>query len=583
MRGVWTNSATAMWCGLVVMGLVGSDCWAADSAGNGRQRASFWRSGGIYAGGCFDGVLGKLNAFRAHPDGNINDRLRASRVKGLINVVQLDYDRRWGGDREDALKKINEWLKRTDLSLVDAVHLSEEQAYNAADWLDPLYDAIKAHDPKLPVYVWPSFPLGPLAKADGYVYDAYGLGYTESRRKLMQFLRTGKPLIVCVDASGYSDYRAAREQLMVCHEFNIPVFYFAADNGSGSYNNWYGKSTAALSACRNFMFSAIEFQRRCRGPQPITAGDVIWGQQIELAADEKGMIDYNWSEFGRATVYGFTRLTIEDRAVKVKNNTEVALDYQFWSLLLVRDARLKLTVCPDALPEAIRVEQSRCGKLDDWRRIEPTRERDALLCNLGDPGREFRLRVTLAGDPSPVLRGGQLSGRVTPPSDKAIDLDTYYDGWRGKIQFRQDLEVGLWRVMATVDNPEYLSAGSSLSLRGVEGYAIGVSAVERFCSAHPLNNIVVRLSGTSHSALGGSFSLGVSLDGKTIIKQAAPAGKRRADGLYSGTHTLDLCKMSEFQGVREFYVHMNQKNTSGVRTNTSSSLNTLEINATRVN
>ena len=422
---------------------------------------------------------------------------------------------------------------------------------------------MKAHDPTLPVYVWPSFPLGPLAKADGYVYDAYGPGYMESRRKLMQFLRTGKPLIMCVDASGYSDYRAAREQLMICHEFNIPVFYFVADSGSGSYNNWYGKSTAALSACRNFMFSAMEFQRRCRGPEPITAGDMIWGEQIELAPNEKGKIDYNWSEFGRATVYGFTRLTIEDRAVKVKGNAEVALDYQFWSLLPVKDARLKLTVGPDAAPEAIQVEQSRCGKLDEWQRIERTRAKDALLYNLDDSGQEFRLRVTLAGDTFAVLRGGQLSGRVTPPSDKAINLDAHYDGWRGIIQFRQNLGVGLWRVMATVDNPQHLSAGSSLSLRGVKGYALGVSAVEKFSSAHPLNNVVIRLSGMSHSALGGSFSLGASRDGKTIIKQGTPAGKRRADGLYRGTHTLDLRELPEFQSVREFYVHMNQSNGSG--------------------
>ncbi len=582
MIGVRSRSASAIWCGLVLMELVGSACWAADSMGKGRQRASFAGSGGIYAGGCFDGVLGKLNTFRARPDGDINDRLRTARDKCLVNVVQLDYDCRWGGDREDALKKLREWLERTDLSLVDAMHLSEEQAYNAADWLDPLYDAIKSHDPTLPVYVWPSFPLGPLGKADGYIYDAYGQGYTESRRKLMQFLRTGKPLIMCVDASGYSDYRVAREQLMICHEFNVPVFYFVADNGSGSYNNWYGKSTRALSACRNFMFSSLEFQRRCRGPEPITAGDVIWGEQIELAPDEKGTVDYKWSEFGRATVYGFTRLKIEDGTVTVKSNAEAAMDYQFWSLLPLKDARLKLTVGPDATSEAIRVEQSRCGKLDEWRMIEPTRAKDVLLYDLGDPGQEFRLRISLSGGKFAVLRGGRLSGSVTPPTDKAISLDAHYDGWQSEIQFRQNLGVGLWRLMATVDHPQHLSGESTLSLRGAKGRAIDVNAVEKFSSGHPLKNIEICLSGMSHSALGGAFSLGVSLDGKTIIKQGTPAGKRRSDGLYRGTHTLDLRGVPEFQSVREFYVHMNQSNGSGIRTNTSSSLHTLEINATRV-
>ena len=583
MRFVGSKWVALMSNCLVIFVLAGPVCLAADPPSGGRLRASFADSGGIYAGGCFDGVFGKLNTFRAHPDEDINDRLRTARDKGLINVVQLNYEQRWGGDREDALNKINEWLKRTDLTLVDAVHLSEEQAYNAQTWLDPLYDAMKAHDSTLPVYVWPSFPLGPLAKADGYVYDAYGPGYAESRQKLMPFLRTGKPLIMCVDASGYSDYRAAREQVMVCHEFNIPVFYFVADNSSGSYNNWYGKSTAALSACRNFMFSAMEFQRRCRGRDPITAGDLIWGEQIELGPDEQGTIDYNWSEFGQATVYGFTRMEIEERAVKIKGSADVAMDYQFWSLLPVKDARLRLSVSPDAVPEAIRVEHSRCGKQDEWRLIKPTDTNDGLLYDLDDPGPEFRLRVTLLGGAGTVLRGGRLTGRSTPPSSNAIDLDTHYDGWRSKIRFRQNLEAGLWRAMAAIDNPQHLIAGKSLSLRGAKGSAVQVSAVQKFSSDRPLKDIRIRLSGMSQSALGGSYSLGVSLDGKTLLRQGVPDGKRRTNGLYSGTHTLDLSEDPDFQSIREFYVHMNQRNGSGVRTNTSSSLSTLEIDARHAN
>ena len=62
MRFVWSKSAVLMWNCLVVIELLGSVCWAADLTGSGRQRASFARSGGIYAGGCFDGVFGKLSS-----------------------------------------------------------------------------------------------------------------------------------------------------------------------------------------------------------------------------------------------------------------------------------------------------------------------------------------------------------------------------------------------------------------------------------------------------------------------------------------------------------------------------------------
>lgn len=586
MRTAWIGSVAWILSGLTVAGPVDPTCRAEDPTGQYRPRVGFANSGGIYSGGCLDGVAGTLNTFRARPDRDIDDRLRAAREKGFVNLVQLDYDHRWGGDRKDALQTMKRWLERTDLSLVYAVHLSEEQAYNAADWLDPLYDAVKAHDPTLAVYVWPSFPLGPLGKADGYVYDAYGQGYTESRRKMMQFLRTGKPLIMCIDASGYSDQGLAREQLMVCYEFDVPVFYFVADSGSGSYNNWYGKSTAALSACRNFAFSAMEFQRRCRGPDPITAGDLIWGEQIELAPDEEGTISHSWSGFGGATVYGFTRLTIEDGAVKVKDKAEVVLDYQFWSLLPVEVARLHLPVQPNSgqASKTVRVEQSRSGRLDGWQPVEPAHEKNALVYGLSDPGREFRVRITLAdSDASPPaqLRGGWLSGRFVLPEDKAIDLDTYYDGWRGKVQFRQDLGVGLWRYMSSVDNPRYLGEGKSLALRGASGHAVSASAVEKFKSKYPLENIVVRLTGMSHAVLGGSFSMGVSLDGKTILEQATPTEKPRADGHYSGAHTLDLGEVPQFHGVREFYVHMNQRNNSGVRGNISSRLNTLQIDAVR--
>ena len=114
------------WNRLLLILLVHTQCLAADAAEiGGRQQATFARSGGVYASGSPDGVFGKLNAFRAHVDLDINERLQAGRDNGLINVVQLSYERHWSGDQDETLKKINEWLERTDLSLVDVVHLSE--------------------------------------------------------------------------------------------------------------------------------------------------------------------------------------------------------------------------------------------------------------------------------------------------------------------------------------------------------------------------------------------------------------------------------------------------------------------------
>ena len=43
--------------------------------------------------------------------------------------------------------------------------------------------------------------------------------------------------------------------------------------------------------------------------------------------------------------------------------------------------------------------------------------------------------------------------------------------------------------------------------------------------------------------------------------------------------SLDLTDMKTFRGVREFYVHINQSNSSGIRGNVSSNMNKLEIDA----
>ena len=567
---------------LGVLALIGSGNLRSEE-GTGRRKASFAQSGGVYAGGS-DGTFGTLNAFRARVDGDHNARLRAAREKGLVNVVQLEDGRRWRGDRQEALAKLRSWLERTDLSLVDVLHFWEENPYNAATWLDPLYAEVKAADPDLPVYVWPSYPLGPLGQADGYLYDAYGSGYSPFRRRVMQFLRTGKPLIVCVDGSGHSDLIASREQVMVCRELDIPVYYFVADSGSGSYNNWYGRSTAILAPWRNFVFSAMEFQRRSRADEPLTAGDLVWGDPIELSGDREGKVDLAWTGLGRATVYGFQRLKIDGDGLAMGDNRAVALDYQFWSLLPVRDGRLLLDIGPQPAPQAaVMVERSRCGKSDTWQEVPGADGEGLLSYGLGELGQEFRLRIALAGHEKAaaraVLRGCRLTGTVASPPDRAIDLDTFFHGWRGGVRFRQELPAGLWRIMGKIDNAEALEPGLGLAMRGKPGYGVGATVVERFRSDRPLKNIAIRLTGYSHSSLGGSFSVGVSLDGKELLKEGVRGGQPRADGHYRGTHTLDLTDPPEFQGVRELHVFLSQRNSSGVRGNVSSTLERLEIDA----
>jgi len=134
--------------------------------------------------------------------------------------------------------------------------------------------------------------------------------------------------------------------------------------------------------------------------------------------------------------------------------------------------------------------------------------------------------------------------------------------------------------MGVVDNSAALEP-DGLALRGASGYGVSANVVQKFVSRRPLKDIVVRLTGLSNGRnLGGSFSLGVSLDGKNVIKQGVSGGEpERSDGTYHGTHIADLSGIADFQGVTAFYVHMGQSNHSGLRGSVSSSLETLEIDA----
>ncbi len=583
-----TTTAAATIAAILAVGFLAASQAKAEE--NITQRtATFADSGGFYAAGS-DGSIGTLNTFRASVDADINDRLRKAKSRGLINVVQLAEGSRFRGDLQKAQKSLAGWLRRTDLSLVDIVHLCEEHPLSARANLDTLYEQIKAFHPTLTVYVWPTYNLSPFGKSDGWVYDAYGADYTDYRRIVFDFRRTGKPLIACIDGSGYSDIRTARVQLMVCHELDVPIFYFVADSGSGGVGDWKSIPRASLIPWRHFVYTGIEFQKRCRSDS-FVAADMLWAEPIELSADRNGVISKTYSGLGPATVFGFTRLGIDGDRFWAKNGRRVSLDLPFWSVLPVENAELTLLVDRDP-EDNIEVKRSRCGEPGGWTKLEGSYAHGKITYHLGkNLGHEFRVRVVLAGKvieqtTSPVIGGYSIAGSVAVPSDRAIDLDFFFDAWRDRVQFRQTLAAGLWRTVGRIENPEALEPSGPPALRGRSGGAVASTIIEKLTSNKPLKDIVVRLVGFENRRnLGGSFSLGVSLDGKTILKQISPdpkgsdATQTRPNGTFRGTVTLDLSATPEFDGCRTIFVHLQQRNGTGARGNVSSRLERLEVDA----
>ena len=550
-----------------------------------QRRLGNFSDGGVYVGGTVWG--GTLNQRRSDVMGRLDyNSLYQAKQNGAINAIQLVASNKWRGDLNTHLENLRDWLEKNQecLPLIDILFFSEEHPYDAGAYLDVLYEEVKKFDSSLPVYVWPSYPLGPIgSKYDGWVYDAYGPKYSDFRNKFVaSFLKTGKPLVMCIDGSGCvegSDINSVREQIAVCYEFDIPAFYFIADSPSGGLSTWYSGLKVVLVPWRNFVFSSLEFQNRCKGTEPLKSADFLWGEPIELTGDYDDNISYTWNGFGDATVYGFTRLNVMDDNTLQSDGREVALDYQFWSLLPVEDAEL---ILHGVNKNDIRVQKARYGRFDEWHDVEITFAGNDKVCFwLGDVGQEFRIRVTMLGGSPVTFKGGCISGYVGQTA-KALDLNYFWDGWRKQYKADIDLTRGIWRTLAEVDRPDLLEP-NGLALRGRNGSRVKVEVVQKVTCMDSINDLVVTLRGRGNKPnLGGSFELGVSRDGKNIIAKESSVGKPvDGNGTFVGTLELDLSENPQFQGVREFYIHMIQENSSGVRASVSSSLSELTITARR--
>lgn len=125
------------------------------------------------------------------------------------------------------------------LDLVDIVFLSEENIAwnNGLEIQNALYDHVKAEHPDLPVYQWFTPYDTPHAglRADGWIIAPYRLNAQDFRTYLMKYVATGLPVINCVNASpSVGAFQSSQDQVDICREFNVPMFFYAVDGIEGS-------------------------------------------------------------------------------------------------------------------------------------------------------------------------------------------------------------------------------------------------------------------------------------------------------------------------------------------------------------
>ncbi|MCE5240347.1 hypothetical protein LLH23_17925 [bacterium] len=484
-------------------------------------------------------------------------------------------------------------LDALDLREVDLLCLNEEEVdwQGGFDYLNAIYDHVKSKYGG-PVYQWYSMPMGPRwdQKADGWMLDAYGMDYATFRRHLMRFLVLGKPVVVCVNATpGVNTFQCSQEQVRVCEEFNVPVFYFGVHSKLGSVNYWLSTDHPETTRWRSWVLEVI---RHCHSLQPGTLpapeAQFSYADPVELAGDMQNLAhfteDFATDRFLRqATIHGFMDLAWsgQDKSLALKAATQPTtadLTYHFTSPFALKAPRVK-------------VEGSGSVKLALSADGRTWTESDSLP-NLS--GRNFWTRITLQaapGQPSPAVRAVKVTSGFEGPEPRAMSLlpvvkndEVFSERPEGDVIYRDDFQAPRYLHIGEVVGGQDLQwQPGALSVQGVAGRGVRVEIRQHFASERPLNLTRAALTGMSIGALGGHHELAFSLDGKTPLASATSASKGRAsDGLFSGELSLDLAAQPGAQGVTGFWLHLTMVNGAAKATNVSSRLSKLVLTGSLV-
>ncbi|NQT52679.1 hypothetical protein HQ576_11535 [bacterium] len=544
-------------------------------------------------------------------------QLAEAAAKGKRNLVGL-----YTFDRVRHSRPIAEYVRNTDavldaidLAHVHAVFLSEENVTwsNGLGVLNGLYDHIKKRHPALPVYQWLTAPMTPHAKlkADGWVYDLYGTDRQTSRRIFTKYVVTGKPFVVCINASpsvgrfdGPEGEVLSQAQVDICREFNLPMFFFCVDSKWGSPAIWLRSEDPALAAWRRWLLGVVNQAHRCDVARlPLDSAQYSTGRAIEVAGDERhrvvfrdgfasqqflddatlvGLLNLRWDG-------GSERLWLERQADTMDT---VELQYHFVSDFELSDiaATLRGRTLAAAFPSLAPVRLALSATGHSWPHQAVAEPGDFALraSAAGDAafkGKEFWVRIQ-AGVPQGKTRVGaavldalDVTCAAKPPARRAVGLVA---DAQGRVVWRDDFASQKHLHLAHITGkPELEWRRGQLGTHGVKGRGNVVALRWKFVSEKPLAAVQVRLECMAHArALGATNVLAVSLDGEKKLAEASTREQPKdKHGRFRGALAVDLTADARFQQTQEFWVHVEMHNNSGARTNTSNTLDALEVNA----
>lgn len=516
--------------------------------------------------------------------------IRAAHERGQYVLVGLyTYDRvKLSKPIEEYIANTDELLENLPLDLIDAVVPSEENIAwnNGLAVQNALYDHIKSKW-GLTCYQWFTPYDTPHAglRADGWIIDPYRLQTQDFRKYLMKYLVTGLPVINCVNASAeIGMWSSSQDQVDVCREFNVPMFFYAVDGLQGSPFVWMLTDEPRLAKWRGWFFRIREM---CHATDtsllPLASADFSPGIAVEVAGGEDNRFEYaddmlTLKFIDDATITGFGSLRWDGAAERlgVLAGERASLTYHFWSEFEMRTPAVEATFEPvGASGASLALSYSTDGE-----KFAETGLGETLT---DFAGRNLWVRAEMTGGQAEGI-GGWLSdlavhGECVAPAERAVIIEPL--NRRGKFEYRDDFESTRAMHVAQITGGEFLEwVRGKVQVRGHDGQKINSTLRWRFVAEKPMTKVRVMVESYSHRSLGAHNEVGVSLDGENVLVSETTSGRENASGRYVGEIAFDLSGDERFAGATELWVHFTMINTSGVRTGNSNDIRILEVSGT---
>ena len=563
--------------------------------------------------GCFKIRVPKDDAYLPR----MAERLRKTRARGKLNLVGL-----YCFDRVKHAKPIAEYTAAAD-RILDAIDLEDVHAFflgeenvtwnKGLDVLNALYDHVKSRV-AIPVYQWYSMPMihHPKQRADGWIIDPYGMRREPFRRYLMKYVVLGKPVINCLHASPEGRYsydksdvhEATMEQIAVCREFNVPMFFYCVDKQYGSPAIWLHSDDPENVQMREWLLGEISRIRATDTSKlPATSADYSTGRPIPAAGDREHQFIFRQSFAALnapsfiedAFINGFLALRWdgETEALYVRRQgpgrDAVELIYHFVSEFEL--SHMVATLRGSVVGGDARASVAVSINGHSFEHSASTAESGAFSLVTGNEenaefvGKEFwvRVRAEVGDEPAEPVRIDELGVRcrVAPPERREIKLTPGLDG---NVVYADDFQTQKHLHVAEITNPDQLDwQRGYVGTHGVKGRRNEVTLKQKFVCEKSVSQLRVAMDSTGHRALGSFNTLGLSLDGLEPLLSETSSGKEeregKAKGRYKGTLELDASGDSRFAAIKTFWVHLTMTNASGAATRTSNRITGYRVSA----